>query len=156
MNEMRKLIEAVQLNEFFVRAGMTVEEVFSTMLGQLDPTNRGKGSDEFEPNYLRGLGFREAATQLMPLTKRVARIRKSLQPIWNEKAINRHIVDALERSTSHLEASDDYDDEESYIQNVIPSFVETIEIFEAYGQYLVSSEYIEDLDDGSDADLGRF
>lgn len=152
MNDMRKLMEAVQLNEFFVRAGMTVEEIFSTILGQLDPTDRQNDTEEFEPNYLRSLGFKEAARQVMPLTKRVARIKKSLQPIWNQKAVNQQIIAILD-SCPHLEATEEYDEEDDdmYIEYVIPSFIEAIETFEAYGQDLVSSDYIEDLDDG-----GRF
>lgn len=145
MNKMRKLMEAVQLNEYFVKRGMTVEEVFSTILGTIDPTDRENDSEEFEPTYLRSLGFRDAARMVIPLTKRVASIKKSLQPIWDQPAVNEEALDLLD-NLPHLEALEEYNHEDLYIENVVPSFDRAIEIFQEYGTSLAEEAFEDDFE----------
>lgn len=128
-----KISEKKQLNEYFVKRGMKVGEIFTTILGPLDIQARDAGEENFEPDYLRSLGFEEAADQLEELVDEVIGIKLELQDVWNKPVRNQEIIDELEGVTWHLEASGEYDDEEFYIDEVIPSFEQAIELFATYG-----------------------
>jgi hypothetical protein len=127
MNEMRKLIETVRLNEYFIKSGWTVGKIFDNTLGNILNTSN---SDENEVRYLQSLGFREAAKTVRELQKQTIRIKKELRPYWGMKVVGKEWVDDVEHvGGPYLEASEEYEDEEWYINSIPDSIQSLIDAF---------------------------
>lgn len=127
------------LREFFIKSGWTVGEIFKEIFGGLAITGR---TEDNEVNYLQSLGFDDAAREVLDLQTQILQVREDLKPYWKMRINDKQWISETESIAGpYLEASEAYEDEESYMEDVVPTIEFMIEHFdilagvaEEYGQ----------------------
>jgi hypothetical protein len=136
-----------RIDEYLLQTGMTLGEVFDAVLGSLDADKRG--TEEFEPHYLESLGFMDAASTMEDMVDDVTELKNEMQPHWNETVDNDELLDELLGVAYHLEASSEYNDEEDYLETIVPSYEKTIEFLLNNYDIMVDAE-------AGESDFGSF
>ena len=121
MNEMRKLMEAVALNEFYVKKDMTFKDAFVALVGfESDWIS--------EVDRLRDAGWNHAADGMRTVVQMMKETKEQLKDVWDEPIPNR-AVKALDRQGNYTwEIVSDPETEKEYREYIVEGMLDAMDM----------------------------